>query len=880
MIIRPMQFFRPGVKSSMSRKSLIIWVLLLLIVAVMKTSASGAGDEINNVEQEGTNMDGVVHDEEDQGSEEGEDEDESEEEEQHAQPQDYSLNDFLSQNNVCDPDSILAQIIGGGVTRLSVGVIASLPPDYVFSLLENPVGARLAASHISEIFSPANSDALVVDLINEEFFLNLDLFSNRAPLRDLQLVPSNFVIKTIQVQSREKKFDFNGFIDKFESYDQALSFELPKTLCLPHLFNLPRLHNPEYFMGRGISYDAELPNKDKLIWDISIQLFLYRLLNDESFKSSDKVNEMLAIVKQEIASCRRHLGQDIDFNINYFGLQSSETMNMIILEDFMTTKLFTIEERSLSLVDISSTLGLPNFTSIDYISLDVEERIVYRLIIFLTIFNPTLIPKTTARNDLIINFLNVVPAKDFTEAELDFLTCACINQKLGDVIATVFRDLISPQFRGAIEKKISASTEAFNLVVKSITNEMDKLHFLKRGKAYFTTSLRINNEEFYTRKQSNRPTNQANTAIDLTNSSTMVIVDAVEDEVEPVTMPLVRTKRYRNGDQVPESHFASHFLTSDQIQSFGPLQTHGRLSQGTSFTLPYPNKDHFIARFDNLMQNLQTDDLGEIAWKQRVNELETKDKKAYEDHEKILDEFVRSTFQVIDYMRLHPDADVQIRFRGSPSHGEGLKLEALETFARAILLPRFKVFWYNSDIHGFIPYPLLHQEIMSCLGYLNRWFISNGLPLSWNLSEEYLKFLFYEEDPFESMQNVVERLYGVIFRNLDGLNAPGINPLDYFTTTFYPHQPLAFNGNDLTMTSSLDLLTPSENSRYTSLFDYLDRETIDFLSEYILPLDNGESKVESEDLVESKEDFYGDLMDLERQATLIDEESPFYKQLS
>lgn len=822
----------------MSKKSLLIWILFLLTIAVLKTSASGTNNEIN----EGTDLD------------ENDDATQEEEEEAHAQRQDYSfsLSEFLSQRALPEPPILLANIIGGAFDELTDGMLLSLPPDFIFELLCNPLGAHLAASRPFEIFTESNYNALIIDLIHDNFFINLDLFSDKVSSESLPRIPASFIIKTIEIRSRARNFNLNRFIAKFENYDQSLSFEISKVLCLPHLFDFPRMINSEFFMGRGISFDSSLLKRDLIIWDISLQLFLFRLLNEEAFKVSLDAYEVLRNIKQEISLSRKLIGLDIDFNMNYFGIKNA--INFNVLDEFVTSKVFTLEERSICIDELSSSLGLPSFISIDYNSLDVENRIVYRLIIYLIIFNPSLLSEE-ARNSLIINFFSCAPSNDFTEAEIDFLANACIDHELAEVIVTIFKNSMFSKLLRTIESKLTRSVQAYNSVVGCITNEVDKLVFLKRGSVFFTNGIKFNDEEFYRQKQANcRDENGA--SVSLINVEDEI---EVEVEVEVFGSPLVRTKRLRNGDHVPESNFSSHFLTMEQLQIFGPLRS---TEDDIDFVAPYPNKDYFNARYDNLMQNLDSADLGEIKWKETLLRLDSNVKKAYEQYEKDLDEFVRVVFQAIDCERNLPRVDVSILFRGSPSHGDGIKMEALETFSRAILLPRFKVFYYNSDLNGFIPYPLLHHEIMASLGYLNKFFLSHDLPLSWNLSADYLKFLFYEEDPFESMQNVIESFYASIFKTIDGLKSPEINPLDYFTTTFHAHQPLAFHDQTLTETSPLDLLSPIEAtekpSRYITLNNYLDADTIKFLDE---PVYHSFSYFE-ECKGESKDDFKGrDLME-------------------
>ena len=199
-----MKLFLPGPKSIMSKKSLLIWILLLLIVAVLKTSASDAGDEINhgNGGNEGTNWNVADYDD---GQEVEHD---NEGEEGQVDLQNFSLSNFLSQNALPEPGTLLANIIGGAFNELPEGMLISLPPEYIFELLSHPLGARHAASLPFEIFTESNYDALIIDMIHDNFFINLDLFSQRARIGDLSRIPSHFVIKTIQIHSREKKLNF------------------------------------------------------------------------------------------------------------------------------------------------------------------------------------------------------------------------------------------------------------------------------------------------------------------------------------------------------------------------------------------------------------------------------------------------------------------------------------------------------------------------------------------------------------------------------------------------------------------------------------------------------------------------------------------------
>ena len=816
---------------TMSKKSLLLWVVLLLVFVVFKASASDANDSEaeddygsnGSSDNEGTHMD-------DNG------------EEENAQRQDEGIN--FSEN--VDPELIFSNIIGGGFEIIPKELFIFLTPEHISRILSDPLGARLAAAHPLEIFTTDNNAFLEFAAIHEEFFENLSLFNISESTQDFSIIPSEILAKAIDVQSANKMLNLKGLIDKFENLNCDLCYDTNfiKTFGLAHLFDFESLQNPLYYLGRGISYDPQHSLKDKTIWDISLQLFLYRLLNEENYKKKGDYDDILILVKAQISESRLKESQNELFKLNYFGLADSD--NFDIQTTFNLPKLLTLNELSVTIEQLSEVLGFTDIFKTDYIQLTIEERIVYRLIVYVVISNPLSISEQE-RNDLVLNLIKNAPKTDFTDAEIEFLVKRCINHHLGDAIASIFSDTNSSTFKAAFSAKMIQTPENYSNVVNSISNEIKRLPFLKRSAAIFSSRINLKNEEFYHEKQLKRQ--QKITAMEISSSS----ANAGSDDIDLITTG--GRKRLRNGESAPESQIiSSHFLSSEQLKSFKPLDKPSD-NKPKEFVVPYPDREYFNNRYDNLMQNLDSTDFGEANWKIKYLNLDQKElKNAWDEHEKILNEFVRLVFQAVDYMKNNPRAPVEIVFRGSPSFGDGPKLEALEMFARAILLPNFKVFYYNSSINGFVPYPLLDENIMETLGYLNAWFVEKDIPLSWNLSEAYMKFLFYEEDSTESMQSIIETFYGGIFKNIDALNDPDINPLEFFPTTFYTHRPLALSDKNINQIEVLDLFTPndsSENPLYNSLVNFLDEESINLLSGEEMMIE--ESKDETE-LLESKED--------------------------
>ena len=184
--------------------------------------------------------------------------------------------------------------------------------------------------------------------------------------------------------------------------------------------------------------------------------------------------------------------------------------------------------------------------------------------------------------------------------------------------------------------------------------------------------------------------------------------------------PQTGNKRSHDGTIVTRTPFSSHFLSQDQIDSLTEPINNQVLQRTQTYTVPCPDKDFFLARMDNLMQNLDSADLGETAWNMKVAEMIKTDpgiKDVYEEHENILDAFVQQTFKIIHSVHLTPNKAFKIEFIDSPSFGNGLKQETIEIFNRAILLPKYKIFYYNPRILGFVPYPLLDPVIMGMLGF-------------------------------------------------------------------------------------------------------------------------------------------------------------------
>ncbi|TEB20493.1 hypothetical protein C9890_0055, partial [Perkinsus sp. BL_2016] len=811
----------------------------LLLLTVSTSDHSGEEEESIEVDESGAAIGNVTvmevhHNEQGEEAEEEAvqlDEEEQvtqldEEEEDEDEEPTQIMEDFEFQQAIessLTPDMVYNEIIGGVRANLPNNIISRLSPEQLTFLIKDPLGARLIAGKYMELI-PDLIGFLDVNDFNEDFFKHLPVFFDDDNVQ-IEQIPAIIISSAVRIQSMYRMLNLRGFIEKFENFDHQVSLTLDPVYILPHLFNLERVHNPSFYLARGLTFNPDQAGsrKDFILWNISAQLFIYNIIHR---KGEFDFEEIVAIALDELKKGHEYFGEESrDLKINYFGIEEDSIFKYSSI--FNTeTPLLLRDNPEMTISTLSASLGLPtDFESINYVDLSSDLAIIYRLVVYIAIFNPTLIHEVEL-DRIIVNLVSASKPADFSQPEFDFFVSSCFRNGLSNAIAKIFRVCSDSSFKRAGEAILLSDKAAFDRFVGSLSNVGDRLSFLRIWNRHpLDSSIVLTNENFYSEAQMKR---MASSAVDAEDD---VEADVADDAPG---FPLVRTKRLVNGDSVQRSAAHSHFLTASQLTSLQSFPSSSLRRQRRTFTVPYPDANYFNDRIDNLLQNVNSPDFGEKAWADRIAAIEDPlAREQYARNEPILHEFVLETFKAAYKMYKEPAITFNIQFTDHDGYGEGPTREALEFLSRALLLPRYKIFHYNTRIVGFVPYPLLHPDIMGVLGYINAWFIRLRLSVNWHLPVDYIQFLFYEEDPNAPMQDVIEHLYPDLFKNIDALLSDAINPLDYFTTTFHSHAPFPFS--DGTAATPLDLYAPydSSSSQYSSLSMFLSAENVELLDEII-----------------------------------------------
>ena len=820
-----------------SKRTLILWLFVLsLLLLTVSTSDHSEGDEESiEVDDESDAVMGnatvmeVRHNEQEEEEEAAQlDEEEATQIDEEEEEPTQTMEEFLEFQQAIEfsltPDMVYNEIIGGVRANLPNNIIAHLSPEQLTFLIKDPLGARLVAGKYMELI-PDLIGFLDVNDFNEEFFKHLPVFFDDDNVQ-IEQIPAIIICSTVRIQSMYRMLNLRGFIEKFENFDHQVALTLDPVYILPHLFNLERVHNPSFYLARGLTFNPDQAGsrKDFILWNISAQLFIYNIIHR---KGEFDFEEIVGIALDELKRGHEYFGEESrDLKINYFGIEEDSIFKYSSI--FNTeTPLLLRDNPDMTISTLSASLGLPtDFESINYVDLSSDLAIIYRLVVYIAIFNPTLIDEVEL-DRIIVNLVSVSKPADFSQPEFDFFVSSCFRNGLSNVIAKIFNVCSDSSFRRAGETILLSDRAAFDRFVGRLSNVGDRLSFLGIWNRHpLDSSIILTDENFYSEAQMKR----------MTSSDVDVEADVEADVVDDApSFPLVRTKRLVNGDSVQRSTAHSHFLTSSQLTSLlRSFPSSSLRRQKITFTVPYPDANFFNDRIDNLLQNVNSPDFGEKAWADRIAAIEDPlAREQYARNEPILHEFVLETFKAAYKMYKEPTITFNIQFTDHEGYGEGPTREALELLSRALLLPRYKIFHYNTRIVGFVPYPLLHPDIMGVLGYINAWFIRLRLSVNWHLPVDYIQFLFYEEDPNAPMQDVIEHLYPDLFKNIDALLCDSTNPLDYFTTTFHSHSPFPFS--DGTAATPLDLYAPhdSSSSQYSSLSMFLSGENVELLDEII-----------------------------------------------
>lgn len=773
----------------MTTKISVFWLMsLFLLLFIYRTVfASTSDSESSQGDEDGLD---VVEDNQDdfgphgQGNEVDEEGEEGEEDDFGVNPED-----------VVEPEAVYLNIIYNGSVDLPINILPQWPINYVQTVLKTAQGARLIATRSDELFT-MDLGFLTVDDIHQDFFHNVDLFGATS----LENVPAFMVARFVKEHSDSRKLNLNDFIAKFAE----VSFSVDPVYQLPHLFDVPNSNNPLYYLGRGMAFNPGInwADHDYVVWSISLQILIQKLVLYDTYRTIPEFEKLKQVILQKLEAAKSSRFGGV--KINYFDLKEND--------QFPPTQVFdglfvTLEGAGTSIDSLFASAGLSNYTEVKYNELTSDKKIIYRLLTYVAIANPSVM-REKERSKMIVDLVKAAHANDFSAAEIEYFTKQCLLFRLADTAASIFRTSPNSRFTQFFQKDVANNAAHFDAIVEASSGVAETIPFVRRWPRELTAGIRIANEEdFKTARPANNP------------------------------------------------EFDSHFLTEENLKPL--VRPYNPNNSSNKFIVPCPNKDFFNARFDHWMQNLDSGDFGEVSWKKRLDKLTPEEREESKQNEEALDLFVQKTFMAAHFMQMNPKSSVEIVFDDSPSFGNGPKIEALEMLTRALLLPRYKVLFYNPKIIGFVPYPLLDPKIMAVLGYLNGWFIKQDIPINWSFSSDFVEFLFYEENTEQAMQQVIEHFYSPLFKIIEELYDRNINPLDYFPTAISTHRPLALTDNG--SFKLIDLFAPSDsaNSEYLLLASFLNQEALYFLDEIVhVPHSKmgEESKEEPMELAESKMD--------------------------
>lgn len=793
----------------MKTLSRLFWLSLMALFFIFKVSV--ASDQSSNSDNEGTEFDEHGADQQD---------------DQHAQVEEYDFMEHHTNNHQADnltPEGIMHQIIVGFREDLPRNVLPYLNDEQLSYLLMNPTGARLAAQNYYELL-PNMIGFINVDAIDTEFFVHLAVFRDQNIL-GIDSIPALMIANAVKFQSMYKKLNLNGFIRKLDQLNHEVSHFVDQVFLLPHLFNFPTVINPQTYLGKGMELnpDQNGTKTDFIIWNISLQLFIFNLLNVPEFAASEHFQEIVGIVKAELDSAHQSVDETFEeFKYNYFGMIDNPIFSCKSV--FNTETPLTLQQNAITINQLSASVGLPSyFASINYDDLSTDMKIVYRLLVYVAIFNPSILQDFEI-HDIATKIINEKDSEELTEAELYFFATACLNRNLSSTIVKISRNFSTSRFRAIVMGIMERERRVYDSITRNTSTLGDFLFLTGTNpREPLNNPITMTNENYYKTIQKGRLQSGK------TATSTAEITAS---QGQALPEPPRKSKRRLFGENKSENPlFNSHFLSENHLRSVGKLNT---AYFAKTFVVPYPNKEFFEKRIDHLFQNLNEADGGEAKWTAYVSSIEDEElREQYERKERLMDEFVVLTFRALYLNQKNPNALIKIYFSDSPGVGGGVTGEAIGFLSRIIILPKYKVFYYSPKIFGFVPYPLLHPEIMGVLGFMNSWFIKSDAPTNWHLPANFIKFLFYEEDTNESLQGLIENLYPELFAKINGLLSDLSNPLDYFPTTFKSHQPLAFVEDE--PVSPFDLFEPLRNlgPNVSSFAEFLDAERSVLLDEVI-----------------------------------------------
>jgi hypothetical protein len=736
----------------MNRKYSFLWLCLLLLLKF--SAASSSEDEA------------FEHDNSDDGNNDGNDE------------QDEGV--IMHAPGYIDPANVDMIVIAH--LNLMEALSDTLPPNYlqIFDhdqltmLLQNTFCSRLIAKNSFDFFANQIYNFIIFDDIHNDFFEFLPVFQETSDINLITLIPSMYLVKALAVRSQKKLLNLEVLLKSLKYSSPEFRNEIDPVYCLPHLLDFDSLSDSWEKFKRGAEFIPSGNSKYALTWYISTQLFLINLqLKDISYNSDELVLLQSRIFGQ-IQQYFQYIGDSETGRSDYAGVSRIWTADSYP-HIFGSSSPKSLGASGISILDLADSFGIHDLLEAGaYKSRCSDQKIIFRMLFYISILNPDILERSIL-SDWIKRMYLDFELKDLSKSEIDLFVCALFlfdySDEMAFIIETKRRNCL---IRSKILRSLNSRQTIFDAFISNLSSQSKKMKYLTiRAEAWSNLGkcLNLADEKMFMEMQRERVSQAALIAIAPPPLPDILAAHSVQPTADPVHLasdpnyipPMKRTKRNSRNKVVPVSHFDSHFLNPIHLAAMSLART---TEQPSTYELPFPDQQYVERRLDNLMHHLNSADLGESAWNSRLEALDEETRSQEIEHEETLVSFFMEATFAIHKMSLDANYDkVNIKIIDHTGFGIGLKGETMNLYARVIILPCFKVFFYDPALQGFLPYPLLHPDTMALLGYVYGWCIEYDTLVNWHLAPEYLNFLFYEEDPNEPMGDVIKRFFKPVFTN-------------------------------------------------------------------------------------------------------------------
>ena len=211
-------------------------------------------------------------------------------------------------------------------------------------------------------------------------------------------------------------------------------------------------------------------------------------------------------------------------------------------------------------------------------------------------------------------------------------------------------------------------------------------------------------------------------------------------------------------------------------------------SKFEEFIFPALSRKMLNGLIDHFRAHKNDPDYGEDSW----NRAHRNDKE-YALFENDLFAFVEKGFSMLGWLARSPYHQVAVYYAPIESVGQGLLKEVLNDLSEIIFLPRMQLFRFVTDLDGFIPVPLLHPAYMALIGELHSRMTKMQCSFEWRLIPAYNRFLYYEEDIFQKMDDLVAQIYAADVKNLAALSGVEEGLGFYYPLTLMTHVPVSLD---------------------------------------------------------------------------------------